>query len=160
MPSKAVPGRVRDYIFYYYAKLVIAPSSGEAGNYAFIMDRYQRLAAGEISMSEYDREIQKLARQPGRCVFCNRDGANQTVELIPRKAGGPVGIHNTVYACPACARSKGDKPLLDWWCRELQRSKDELPRIPAGLFLKMAYERHATSFTLNKKCRDIFDLWP
>lgn len=60
MPPRAVPKRVRDFILYYYAKLVIAPSAGEKGNYRFVMDRFKRLTSGEISMSDYDREIQKL----------------------------------------------------------------------------------------------------
>ncbi|MEW6048502.1 MAG: hypothetical protein AB1609_18830 [Bacillota bacterium] len=159
MPSRAVPRRVRDFIFYYYAKLVIAPSAGEKGNYRFVIDRYKRLASGDISMSDYDREIQKLARQPGICVFCGSADGHVVVEVIPRHLGGPVGIQNQVYACERCAGSKGDKGLLEWWCDELGRDKDDLPRIPAGLFLKMAFERHAVDFTLDDPCEDIREIW-
>lgn len=70
MPSRAVPRPVGDFILYYYAKLVIAPSAGQAENHRFIIDRYQRLKSGEIRMSSYDREIQKLAQQSGECAFC------------------------------------------------------------------------------------------
>ncbi len=159
MPSRAVPGTVGDYILYYYAKLVIAASAGESGNYRFIIDRYKRLKSGEIRMSDYDRELQKLAQQPGMCVFCEKRCTTVPVEVVPRRLGGPVGIHNLVHACRDCAASKADKNLLDWWCDELGRDKDELPRIPAGLFLKIAYERHTVGFGLQKPCRDIRDIW-
>jgi len=160
MPARTVPRRIRDYILYYYAKLVIAPSAGQERNYKFIIDRYKRLASGEISMSDYDREILKLAQQPGTCVFCGKADGSMVVEVIPRRLGGPVGIQNTVYACKECAKSKNEMGLLQWWCGKLGRDKDELPRVPAGLFLKMAYERHVTEFTLNKTCNDISELWP
>jgi hypothetical protein len=160
LPSAVVPKRIRDFILYYYAKLVIAPSSGHKGNYKFIIDRYKRLVSGEISMSDYDREIQKLAQQPGTCVFCNSPKGNVVVEVIPRRLGGPIGLQNAVYACEACAKSKSEMDLLEWWCVRLGRDKDELPRVPAGLFLKMAYERHAIEFTLKRGCNDIRELWP
>jgi hypothetical protein len=159
MPSRAVPKRIGDFILYYYAKLVIAPSSGEPKNYRFIIDRYKRLKSGEIQMSEYDREIQKLAQQPGTCVFCRRTGETVLTEVIPRRLGGPIGIHNLVYACNGCAQSKGDKDLLAWWCDELGHDKDDLPRIPAGLFLKMAYEMRSLRFELGSPCEDIRNLW-
>ncbi len=159
MPSRAVPRTVGDYILYYYAKLVIAVSAGEEGNYRFIIDRYRRLKNGEIQMSDYDREIQKLAQQPGVCVFCGRQCKTVLVEVVPRRLGGPVGIHNLVHACAQCAASKADKDLLAWWCNDLGRDKDELPRVPAGLFLKMARERHTVGFALKNHCDDIRDIW-
>lgn len=159
MPSRAIPRTVGDFILYYYAKLVIAASAGESGNYRFIIDRYKRLKSGEIRMSDYDREIQKLAQQPGVCVFCGMYCATVLVEVIPRALGGPVGIHNLVHACPQCAASKDGKDLLTWWCDDLGHDKDELPRIPAGLFLKMAYERHTVTFSLKKHCDDIREIW-
>jgi hypothetical protein len=159
MPSRAVPRRIEDFIFYYYAKLVIAPSAGQEKNYRFIIDRYKRLKSGEILMSDYDREIQKLAQMPGVCVFCGKGCDTFTTEVIPRKLGGPVGIQNIVHACNECKISKGEKELLAWWCGDLGLDKDELPRIPAGLFLKMVYEKHQVSFQLREFCDDICDLW-
>jgi hypothetical protein len=159
MPSKAVPRTIGDFILYYYAKLVIATSSGESGNFRFIIDRYKRLKSGEIQMSDYDREIQKLAQQPDLCAFCGSRRHTVPVELIPRGLGGPIGIHNLVHACHECADSKADKELLTWWCDDLGYDKDKLPRVPAGLFLKMAYERHTVGFRLKKPCYDIRDIW-
>ncbi len=159
MPSRAVPRTVGDFILYYYAKLVIAPSAGESKNYRFIIDRYKRLKSGEVRMSDFDRELEKLAQRLDLCAFCGTRCETTPVEVVPRKLGGPVGIHNLVQACPSCASSKGDKDLLEWWCDDLGRDKDELPRIPAGLFLKIAYERHATAFTLKQYCEDIRHIW-
>lgn len=159
MPSRAVPRTVGDFILYYYAKLVIAPSAGEAENYRFIMDRYKRLKSDEIRMSDYDREIRHLAQQPGRCVFCGSNGETVPTEVVPHHLDGPVGIHNLVHACRKCSSSKQGKDLLAWWCDELGRDKDELPRIPAGLFLKLAHERHTVGFSLGRKCNDIRELW-
>jgi hypothetical protein len=159
MPSRAVPRTVGDYILYYYAKLVIAVSAGQPGNYRFIIDRYKRLKSGEMSMSDYDREIQALAQQPGVCVFCGTQCNTVLVEVVPRALGGPVGVHNLVHACPECAASKGNKDFVSWWCDDLGRDKDELPRIPAGLFLKIAQERHAVAFGLRGFCKDIRDIW-
>ncbi len=160
MPPRSVPKTVGDFIYYYYAKLVIAPSAGHAGNYRFIMDRYKQLRNGSIQMSDYDREIQKLAQQPGVCAFCEKRGATTPTEVVPRRLGGPIGIHNLVHACSPCSSSKGDKELIKWWSQELKRDKDELPRIPAGLFLKLAFERHSVEFSLRKPCKEIGDLWP
>ncbi len=159
MPPRAVPRTVGDYILYYYAKLVIAPSAGQSGNYRFIIDRYKRLKRGEITMSDYDREIQKLAQQAGVCVFCGTQCVTVPVEVVPRRLGGPVGVHNLVHACRECAASKDEKDLLAWWCDELGRDKDELPRIPAGLFLKIALERHTVRFGLERRCNDIREIW-
>ncbi len=159
MPPRAVPRTVGDFILYYYAKLVIAVSAGEACNYRFIIDRYKRLKSGEINMSDYDREILKLAQQPGICVFCGKQCKTAPVEVIPRALGGPVGIHNLVHACPQCAASKDGKDLLTWWCADLGRDKDDLPRIPAGLFLKIAFEHHTVAFSLNRRCNDIREIW-
>lgn len=160
MPPRSVPSTVADLIFYYYAKLVIAPSAGQAGNYRFIMDRYKQLKVGGIRMSDYDREIQKLAQQAGVCAFCGKRTATFPIDIIPQRFGGPVGIHNLVHACPSCAESKGETDLLRWWCHGLNKDKDSLPRIPAGLFLKLAYERHTVEFTLGSRCEDTTDLWP
>lgn len=159
MPPRSVSRTVRDFILYYYAKLVIAPSAGQPQNYRFIIDRYKRLKRGEITMSEYDREIQKMAGDAGLCAFCGARGRTVPTVVVPKRLGGPVGLHNLVHACRPCADSKDEKDLVAWWCDELGRDKDELPRVPAGLFLKLAYEKRAVEFGLAEPCRDIGEIW-
>ena len=62
-------------IHYYYSKLVIAPSSGMAGNFGFIIDRYKALERGYIQMSDYDRELWLKETTPQTtCAYCGAPG--------------------------------------------------------------------------------------
>ncbi len=161
MPAALVPKRIEDFIFYYYAKLVIAPSAGFAGNYRFIVDRYRKLKAGKIRMADYERELLHLAQLPGTCTYCQKKDTNALPsEIVPRSAGGPIGIHNLVLACKKCRESKDGKDLVAWWCGELAHPLDELPRVPIGLYLKIAYEGHHVTFSLGQKCTDLAGLFP
>jgi hypothetical protein len=160
MPSPAIPKRAKDYILYYYARLVIAPAAGHDGNYRFIIDRYKRLADGSLLMSTYDREIQKLARSATSCAFCGERGRMLPTRLVPQTLGGPIGIHNQVYSCEPCLKSKAELEFITWWLDTLGRELDDLPRVPTGLFLKLAYERRVANFTLNAYCDNIRQLWP
>jgi hypothetical protein len=93
MPPSSIPRRVEDIIFYYYAKLVIAPSAGFIGNYGFIIDKYQRLKSGDLLMSDYERELLYLAQTEGVCAFCGAKGTRfKPVHVVPGWLGGPIGI--------------------------------------------------------------------
>ncbi|MBW2065742.1 MAG: hypothetical protein JRJ03_12550 [Deltaproteobacteria bacterium] len=156
MPPPFVPKTVEDIIYYYYAKLVIAPSAGFEKNYGFIIDTYKRLKSGEIEMSHYDREIERVAKTANECAFCGRRSKKcQPVHVVPRSFGIPPGMHNLVIACEDCAQSKQDKDLMYWWCRELGKPRDDVPRIPLGLYLKIAYEMNKINFSLRKKCNGL-----
>lgn len=161
MPAPFVPKRVRDYIYYYYAKLVIAPSAGFAGNYRFIVDTYKRLRSGEKQISDYDREIIRLAHSPDSCSYCGiaGDGLSPS-EVVPKELGGPIGIHNMVMACSECIGSKGTLDLVNWWLDVLGKPLDTLPRVPIGLYLKIAFEAHQINFSLDEKCTDLAQLFP
>ncbi len=160
MPPPLVPKRVEDFIFYYYAKLVIAPSAGYPKNYRFIVDSYKKLRAGEIRMSDYERELQRLARQPGVCAYCGKREHNVAPsEVVPRSMGGPIGIHNQVLACERCQGSKEGRDLVDWWRNVMGRHHDTLPRVPAGLYLKLAHEAHQINFSLRARCTDLAQLF-
>jgi hypothetical protein len=160
MPPPFVPRRVEDIIFYYYAKLVIAPSAGFKGNYGFIIDAYKRLKSGEIRMSDYERELLHIANIPNICVFCGTKCSKpQTLHIVPRSFGVQPGMHNIVYACEVCAVSKGEKDLIEWWCKDLNKPRDEIPRVPLGLYLKIAYELHKINFSLKKSCQGLDKLF-
>jgi len=160
MPPASIPRKVEDIIFYYYAKLVIAPSSGFGGNYAFIIDTYKRLKSGEARMSDYERELWHIASTPGVCAFCGFPCAKPvTTHVVPKSADVQPGVHNIVYACQACAVSKGEKDFVDWWCNDLKRHRDELPRVPLGLYLKIAYELHKVNFSLRRQCQSLDELF-
>lgn len=159
MPPALVPKRVEDIIYYYYAKLVIAPAAGFKGNYRFVVDAYQRLKSGEIRMSDYERELLHLAQTPGACAYCGKSDAGAAPNpVVPRSRGGPIGIHNLVMACESCTHSKDDLDLVYWWCRVLGKARDDIPRVPLGLYLKLAYERHHVNFTLGERCSELGEL--
>ncbi|MBW2038059.1 MAG: hypothetical protein JRI46_00440 [Deltaproteobacteria bacterium] len=160
MPPPSVPRRVEDIIFYYYAKLVIAPSAGFGGNYGFIIDAYKRLKSGEIRMSDYERELLHIAEVPNICAFCESRSANcKITHIVSRSFGIKPGMHNIVYACETCCASKGEKDLGEWWCKDLKRPRDEIPRVPLGLYLKIAYELHKVNFSLRKSCQSLEKLF-
>jgi len=160
MPAPFVPKKVEDIIYYYYAKLVIAPSAGLQRNYGFIIDTYKRLKSGDIEMSHYDREIQRIAETPNECAFCGRRTRKcQPVHVVPKSLGIPPGMHNLVIACEDCAKSKQDKDLIYWWCEELGKPRDEVPRVPLGLYLKIAYEMNKVNFSLKKKCNGLGEVF-
>jgi len=68
-------------------------------------------------------------------------------------------MHNIVYACKECPISKGEKDLVEWWCKDLKRLRDELPRIPLGPYLKIAYKQHKINFSLQKPYQSLGDLF-
>lgn len=161
MPAPFVPRKVKDFIFYYYSKLVIAPPAGFAGNYKFIVDAYKRLKSGKMQMSDYDREILHLAQSGDICVYCNAAGVGiEPSEVVPKRLSGPIGIHNMVMVCDPCRKSKGDQDLVTWWVNILERPLDTLPRAPIGLYLKIAYEVHQINFSLDERCEDLGQLFP
>lgn len=160
MPPPSVPRRVEDIIFYYYAKLVIAPSAGFSGNYGFIIDVYKRLKSGEIRISDYERELSHIADAPNICAFCGcKCFKCQPVHVVPRSFGIPPGMQNLVIACEACTISKDEKDLVEWWCKDLGKPRDKLPRVPLGLYLKIAYELHKVNFSLRTSCQNLEKLF-
>jgi len=160
MPAPFVSRKVEDMIYYYYAKLVIAPSAGFNKNYGFIIDTYKRLKSGDIEMSHYDHEIQKIAETADECAFCGSTSDDcRPVHVVPRSIGIPPGMHNLVIACEKCANSKKGKDLMHWWCKELKNPRDEVPRVPLGLYLKIAYEMNKINFCLKKKCNSLLEVF-
>ena len=160
MPPPFIPRRVEDIIFYYYAKLIISPSAGYKRSYGFIIDTYKRLKSGEIRLSDYEREFSHISKSANICAFCeSRCSDCQTVHVVPKSYGVPPGMQNLVIACKKCANSKNEKDLIQWWCKDLLKPRDDLPRIPLGLYLKIAYELNKINFSLKKPCREIGELF-
>jgi hypothetical protein len=160
MPASFVPRKVEDIIYYYYAKLIIAPSAGFKKNYGFIIDTYKRLKSGNLEMSHYDREIQQIAETANECAFCGaKSGKCQPINVVPRSLGVPPGMHNLVMSCESCANSKKEKDLMQWWCRELKKPRDDVPRVSLGLYLKIAYEMNKINFSLKKQCNSLGDVF-
>ena len=160
MPPPYVEKKVENIIYYYYAKLVIAPSAGFKNNYGFIINAYKALKSGELLMSDYEREIFLIAQDQTVCAFCECEERKLlTVHVVPRMFGVPPGIHNFVYACPDCSDSKKEKDLVEWWCADLGKPRDEIPRVPLGIYLKIAYELNKINFSLKKPCKRLGDVY-
>jgi hypothetical protein len=156
MPPPSVERKVENIIYYYYAKLVIAPSAGFRSNYGFIIDAYKKLMSGELQLSDFEREIFHIVEDQNTCSFCEQKGHGlQTIHIVPRYYGVPPGIHNLVYACSPCSDSKGEKDLVEWWCQDLGKPRDDIPRVPVGIYLKIAYELNKINFTLRKPCKEL-----
>jgi hypothetical protein len=64
-----------------------------------------------------------------------------------------------VLACDSCASSKADHDLVHWWCKVLGKKRDDIPRVPLGLYLKVAYEAHHIGFTLGDRCAELGELF-
>ena len=111
-------------------------------------------------MSDYERELLHIANMSNICAFCGDECAKcQMAHVVPRSFGVQPGMHNIVYACETCAASKNEKDFIEWWCRDLKRPRDELPRVPLGLYLKIAYELHKINFSLGKPCQGLEQLF-
>ena len=54
----------------------------------------------------------------GVCIYCGSHWKTEEDHVIAKTKGGT----RTVSACPACNRSKGDKPSMEWF-RWLKKNK-------------------------------------
>jgi hypothetical protein len=152
-------------IHYYYAKLVIAPSAGQAGNYRFIIDRYKALESGEIQMSNYNRELWLKEIEPqSTCAYCGGPGPLVADHVIPRAISGPDAMHNILRVCADCNSTKSDRDLIEWWdtvlAPQMGAASEALPRLAAGVFLKLAYDWHRVQNTLETPAHGLRDLQP
>lgn len=148
-----------DAIFYYYAKLVIAVAAGLKNNYGFIINRFKELKQGKINMSGYDREIREQMKGKDVCVYCGKP-SDAVDHVIPQKQGGPKSSHNWVESCKRCNSSKGDTDLIEWWLNVRKKDIDSLPRIPMGIYLKLAYDWHKLHHTLQMPVGSLSDIEP
>ena len=152
-------------IHYFYAKLVIAPSAGLAGNYGFITNRYKALESGEIEMSDYNRELWlKEVEHQSTCAYCGGPGPLVADHVVPLSVSGPDAMHNILRVCNGCNSTKSDRDLIEWW-DDVQESSlgpaaVSLPRLAAGIYLKLAYDWHRVQNTLELPAHDLADLRP
>jgi hypothetical protein len=145
LPPRAVK-TIQDLIFWQYAKIISESAGYGKSQYGFIMNRFKKLVSGEINWSTSIREYIKEREQQDICIYCGKKG-NLTLEhILPRSRGGPDTADNAVFVCKTCNCSKGDKRLYEWFGLN---SKDEIPRIAEGKYLKLVYSIHESNGTLN-----------
>lgn len=138
---------VEDLIHWEYAKLIAGSAVGDRKNYGFVMDRFKKLQAGDVTPSEIIRENKLFVESEDECAYCQapREGL-QWEHIIPASRGGPERIDNMVKACPGCNTKKGDKDPFEWY-----EDKYEIPRLVLGKYLKLVYDRHEQEGTLGAR---------
>ncbi len=135
---------IREEILYEYAKLISRSAYGSL-RWGFITDRYEKLVAGSISMSDTIREWEREQQLQRECAFCGATENLTTDHLIPRHRGGDDSADNLVLACHSCNSARGDKGIFEWL--GLKR-KDDLHRLVAGKYLKELLRIHEAAGTL------------
>ena len=145
MPPSAVK-TVKDLLYWQYAKIISTSAGAGNKNYGFIMDRFKKLQSGEIQWSTSIREYVKEHEEPDRCVYCGARGDLTIEHMLPRARRGPDVPENAVWVCGRCNSKKGSKRLYEWYGLE---SRNELPRIAEGKYLKLLYALHEKKGTLN-----------
>lgn len=145
MPTPRAVKTVRELIYWEYAHL-IAKGAGFEGNYAFIMNRFQKLKKGEIQWSDVSREDRILVeRGKNDCVYCGSAEELSWDHLIPVSKGGPNIISNQVVACRKCNSSKGNKDIFEWYADR----HEEIPGLVRGKYLKLFFDFHERMGTLD-----------
>jgi 5-methylcytosine-specific restriction endonuclease McrA len=143
---------VKDLLYWQYAKIISSSAGAGKTNYGFIMDRFKKLQSGGIQWSSSIREYVKEHEQPDQCAYCGAR-SNLTLEhMLPRARNGPDIPENAVWVCGSCNSRKGSKRLYEWYGLE---SRNALPRIAEGKYLKLLYSLHEQRETLDAVPTDL-----
>lgn len=145
MPPRAAK-TIHDLLFWQYAKIISESAGAGKRLYGFVMDRFKKLASGEISWASSIREYVKEREKQGVCIYCGNKIDLTLDHILPRSRGGPDSADNTVWVCKRCNSSKGDRCLYEWYGLE---RRYELPRIAEGKYLKLLYSLHEEIGTLD-----------
>ena len=151
MPPPAVK-TVKDLLYWQYAKIISNSAGAGKGNYGFVMDRFKKLKSGDIRWSSSIREYVKEHEEPDRCVYCGAHGGLTVEHMLPRARSGPDVPENAVWVCTSCNSKKGSKRLYEWYGLE---SRNALPRIAEGKYLKLLYSLHERAGTLDALPADL-----
>lgn len=133
---------VRELICWEYAKLIAGSAVGNRKNYNFVVTVFNRLMAGQISVSSVLRENKQLFMAGEECAYCGAKHGLQWEHIIPKTAGGPDTMDNLVRACASCNQTKACLDPYQWY--ESRGAINGIPRIVLGKFLKLVlaeYER-------------------
>jgi hypothetical protein len=142
---------IREEILYEYAKLISRSAYGTLER-AFITERFMKLRAGDITMSDTIREWEREQELPKECVFCGAQDNLSTDHLIPASRGGDDSSDNLVLSCRSCNSSRGDKGVFEWLGLE---RKDNLHRLVAGKYLKQLLRIHEEAGTLKMTKKEL-----
>jgi hypothetical protein len=140
MPPPAVK-TVQDLIHWQYAKIIAQSAGVGKKQYAFIMDRFQKLKAADIFWNEI-REYVKEHEARDVCIYCGKAAKLTLEHLFPRALGGPQDEKNLVWVCGSCNSSKANKRPYEFFThlQGLKGAKYNVPRIAEGKYLKLLHE--------------------
>lgn len=137
---------IKDEIFWQYAKLISKSAGFGINSRAFQMSKFVKLRDGKEKWSTTIREWVREHEKPDECIYCGSKGDLTVEHILPQCCGGPDIPDNAIKVCKKCNSSKGGKRLYEWVGL---KHKDEIPRIAEGKYLKLLYELHEKSGTLN-----------
>ena len=146
---------MKDLLYWQYAKIISISAGVGKTNYGFIMNRFKKLQSGDIQWSSSIREYVKEHEEPGQCVYCSASSGLTLEHMLPRARNGPDTPENAVWVCSSCNSKKGSKRLYEWYGLE---SRNTLPRIAEGKYLKLLYSLHEGKRTLDAIPTDLCPL--
>ncbi|MEM5784848.1 MAG: HNH endonuclease [Candidatus Aenigmatarchaeota archaeon] len=152
---------IKEAIYYYYAKFVIARRACETNKnldfWKTTTYNYHKLLNGQIKWSSLERELETQLRNSKHvCVYCGKE-ADALDHVIPLAKGGQDIGQNKVFVCKQCNSSKNDNDLILWWLSNYENCND-ISRLAIGIYLKQAYEWHRQHNTLNNPAKHIRDI--
>ena len=137
---------IQDELYYEYAKLISRSAFNGNLQYDFILDKYQELSDGRLTISGTISEWQRESELPRECVFCGSTDQLKTDHLIPKSRGGSDSDDNLVLSCIKCNSSRNNKGIFQWLGL---KDKDNLHKLVVGKYLKELYDLHLHKGTLN-----------
>lgn len=140
---------VRELIYWEYAKLISGSAFGDRGNFKFVNFTYRKLIEGNATPSAILAENQQLFALGNVCAYCGVSGSLHWEHIIPASRGGPDNIDNMVRACAPCNLAKGPRDPYQWYLGT--KSKEPIPRLVLGKFLKLTYEAYEVQGLLDSK---------
>ncbi len=156
---------VEDWIFYQYAKYVLARAIRdkegkiksmkelEKKHFGQIVRSFNELKSGKVHMTPLLNDEKKFVELGHECFYCGELNATTEDHIIPRDVIGKMAepSYNIVWACKSCNSSKGKKEFISWFKSKF--GEDTLPR--KHVMSKYLKFLHALNFSrLNNPYQD------
>jgi hypothetical protein len=145
--SVVIPGTVGESLYWSYANLAMAFSSGRHGQATyqqidFIVrnSNYYGLLRGTRRIGSFIIDEKAKIRRSDVCCYCDGESDLTLDHLIPQYKGGKHSADNLVVACRFCNSSKKALDLLEWMDK-----RDEFP----PLFLLRRYLKLAIAYCVD-----------
>lgn len=144
---------IRELIYWQYAKLISKSAGMGIDARAFQMNRFLALRSGGIQWSTTIREYVLEHDHSVGCAYCGDTKNALTVDhIFPTSLGGPDHPDNAIRVCKSCNSKKGATLIFAW---NGTTSGDEVPRIVQGKYLKLLFDMHEKTGTLDMNIHDI-----